>query len=336
MENTERRFPHLTCAFEESLTRSPWNLTSFGSLSGCTAQPVRYRYPMSTSDGNPTIRQRFRLSGGTELSFVTAGNPSRPAILLLHGFPSSAREFRHVIAKLSQVGYVIAPDLPGYGHSDVLPSPSFAAFGDAIAELLDHLGIGHRFIYLHDSGAAVGLLIAMHAPELVSGLIIQNANAHRTGFGPVWDATLKYWSEPTQENEAAAAVDLTFEFTREQYIGGLPEEVAARITDEPWVEDWRVMNLPGRMETQHALIADYANHAARFDAIAEYLKKWQPSALMLWGRHDPYFDISETLSWMQGLPRMEAHIFDGGHFLLETHSAAAVPLMLDFIGRNGA
>lgn len=285
---------------------------------------------------NPVSRQRLRLSGGKELSFITAGEASKPAILLLHGFPSSAREFRDVIPELSQAAYVIAPDLPGAGESDILPSASFAAFSDAISELLDHLAIERRFIYLHDWGAAVGFLIAMRAPELVSGLMIQNANAHRTGFGPVWDATLKFWSEPTKENEAAATVDLTFEFTREQYTGGLPQEVAATIKGEPWVEDWRVMNLPGRMETQLALIADYKNYAARFDAIAGYLKKWQPPALMLWGRHDPYFDIAETLSWMQDLPRMEAHIFDGGHFLLETHSVAAVSLMLDFIKRTRA
>jgi pimeloyl-ACP methyl ester carboxylesterase len=283
---------------------------------------------------NPATRQRLRLSGGKELSFITAGEASKPAILLLHGFPSSAREFRDVLPELSQAAYVIAPDLPGAGESDVLPSASFAAFSHAIAELLDHLAIERRFIYLHDWGAAVGLLIAMHAPDRVSGLIIQNANAHRTGFGPVWDAALKFWSEPTKENEAAATVDLTFEFTREQYTGGLPQEVAATIRGEPWVEDWRVMNLPGRMETQRALIADYKNHAARFDAIASYLKKCQPPALMLWGRHDPYFDIAETLSWMQDLPRMEAHIFDTGHFPLETHSAAAVPLILDFIKRT--
>ncbi|WP_368563284.1 alpha/beta fold hydrolase [Pseudoxanthomonas sp. UTMC 1351] len=280
---------------------------------------------------NPANRQRFRLSGGTELSFITAGEATKPALLLLHGFPSSAQEFRNVIPELSQAAYVVAPDLPGFGQSDVLPSPSFSTFSDAISELLDHLAIKRRVIYLHDSGAAVGLLIAMRAPELVSGLIVQNANAHRTGFGPVWDAQLRFWSEPTKENEAAAAVDLTFEFMREQYLGGLPENVATTVSGEPWVEDWRVMNLPGRMETQLALIADYKNHAARFGAIAQYLEKRQPPALMLWGRHDPYFDIAETLTWMQDLPRMEAHIFDGGHFLLETHAAAALSLMLAFI-----
>lgn len=276
-------------------------------------------------------QRRMRLSDGTELAYVAAGDPSNPALLLLHGFPSSSQTFRDVIPGLARVAHVIAPDLPGHGQSDVPSTPSFAALGDAISKLLAHLAIGRRFIYIHDWGAPMGLQIAMQAPELVSGFIIQNANAHRTGFGPVWDAVLKFWSEPTEENEAAATPHLTFEFTREQYTGGLPEDVAATIKGDPWVEDWRVMNLPGRMETMRALIADYKSHAARFDAIADYLEKWRPSALLLWGRHDPYFDIAETLSWMQDLPRMEAHVLDGGHFLLETHAEPALSLMTRFI-----
>jgi pimeloyl-ACP methyl ester carboxylesterase len=229
---------------------------------------------------------------------------------------------------------VIAPDLPGHGQSDVPPTASFAAISDIISELLDHLAVGQRFIYMHDWGAPIGLQIAMQSPERVSGLIIQNANAHRTGFGPMWDATLEFWSNPTKENEAKATVHLTFEFTREQYIAGLPEDIAARIQDEPWVEDWRVMNLPGRMETHRTLIYDYKNYVANFGAIADYLKKRQPPAVMLWGRHDPYFDIAETLSWMQDLPRMEAHILNGGHFLLETHAEQAADLVVEFIERT--
>ncbi len=139
-----------------------------------------------------TMRQRFRLSGGTELSFVTAGDESNPAMLLLHGFPSSARTFRDVVPELADTAYVIAPDLPGFGESEVLAVASFAAFGQAISELIHGLGVGPRYIYLHDFGAPVGFHIAMHAPELVSGLIIQNANAHRTGFGPAWSGTLAY------------------------------------------------------------------------------------------------------------------------------------------------
>jgi pimeloyl-ACP methyl ester carboxylesterase len=121
------------------------------------------------------------------------------------------------------------------------------------------------------------------------------------------------------------------EGTRDQYISGVPSDVARRIPAARWEEDWRVMNLPGRMDTQRALVKDYGNYVARFDAIAEYLAQRQPPALLLWGRHDIYFDLAEVESWMRALPRMEAHVFDAGHLLLETHSAAAVPLMREFI-----
>lgn len=242
--------------------------------------------------------------------------------------------FREVMPELAQAAYVIAPDLPGFGSSDVLPAVSFAAFGQAVSELLDHLTIGPLYIYLHDFGAPVGFHIAMQAPERVLGLIIQNANAHRTGFGPQWAGTLAYWSEPSPENEAVATAHLTFEGTRDQYLAGVPPDVAAQIPPEGWEEDWRVMQLPGRMDTQRALIADYPHHVARFDAIADYLVRRQPPSLMLWGRHDAFFDLAETLSWMQALPRMEAHIFDAGHMLLETHAAEAASLMLGFIRRT--
>jgi pimeloyl-ACP methyl ester carboxylesterase len=278
--------------------------------------------------------QRLRLSGGTELAVTTSGDPANPALLLLHGFPSSARTFRDVIPVLADTVRVIAPDLPGFGQSDVLPSVSFSALAGAVSEMLDQYSIGPRYVYLHDYGAPVGLEIAMNAPELVSGLIIQNANAHRTGLGPQWADTLAYYSRPTAENEAAATAHLTFEGVRDQYIAGVPPEVAEGISPDVWEEDWRVMCLPGRMATQRALVADYGNHIARFDAIADYLSSRQPPALMLWGRHDAFFDIAETLSWTQALPRMEAHIFDGGHFLLETHAAPAAALMAEFIART--
>jgi pimeloyl-ACP methyl ester carboxylesterase len=241
--------------------------------------------------------------------------------------------FREIVPELSQAAYVIAPDLPGFGDSDVLPSPSFPAQGEAISELLDRLSIGPRYIYLHDYGAPVGFHIAMQAPERVLGLIVQNANAHRTGLGPQWGELQAYWSQPNSENEAAATAHLTFEGTRGTYTGGVPPDLVARMSPSVWEEDWRVMNLPGRMDTQRALIRDYGKYVERFDAIADYLARKQPPALMIWGRHDPFFELAEVLSWMQALPRMEAHVLDAGHKLLETHAAPAVALMLDFIRR---
>lgn len=242
--------------------------------------------------------------------------------------------FVPILPELSEAAYVIAPDLPGFGQSDVHPTTSFPAFGAAVTELLDHLAVGPRYVYLHDFGAPVGLHVAMQAPELLLGLVVQNANAHHSGFGPQWAATFDFWSEPSPEREAAATTHLTLEGTRDQYVAGVPSDVAARIPARRWEEDWRVMSLPGRLDAQRALIADYGRYVARFDEIADHLARWQPPALLLWGRHDVFFDLAEVVSWMEDLPRMEAHVFDAGHLLLETHAAEAAPLMLDFIRRT--
>lgn len=280
---------------------------------------------------NVSNRITVRSSLGTNMSVVVAGDEQRPAILLLHGFPSSANTFREIIPALAESSYVIAPDLPGFGQSDTLPTTSFDAYATVVSELLDHLKVGSLFIYLHDFGAPVGLRLAMKAPGRVLGLIIQNANAHRSGFGPAWKDTLAFWDHPNAKNKAAATAHLTFEGTRDQYIAGVPADVAERISPSVWEEDWRVMSLPGRLDMHRSLIADYASHAAQFESIGEYLRNHQPSALMLWGRHDAFFNIAETVSWMEDLPRMEAHILNGGHFLLETHAKPAATLLRDFI-----
>lgn len=279
------------------------------------------------------LRERLRLSSGTEVSFITAGEPSKPPVLLLHGFPTSARMFRHLVPMLAREAHVVAPDLPGFGGSDPLPEPSFPALGEAMSELLDRLAIGPRHLYLHDFGAPVGLHLAMRAPETVLGLIVQNANAHPEGLGPPWAATQAYWAYPSPENEQAATAHLTFEGTRDQYLAGLPADLAARIPAEVWEEDWRVMSQPGRLAMHRALVADYGRYVARFGAIADYLARWQPPSLLLWGRHDAFFALDEVTAWLHALPRLEAHLFDAGHFLLETHAAAVAALIVDFIGR---
>lgn len=228
---------------------------------------------------------------------------------------------------------MIAPDLPGSGASEPIARPSFARFADLIDGLLEQLDIASFHLYLHDFGAAVGLLLATRAPHRVRSLIVQNANAHESGMGPSWSATRAYWNDPTPEREIEATAHLTFEGIRDQYTGGAPDDVAASMDPQMWREDWRVMSLPGRIETQRALVLDYRNHHTRFGEIAGYLVRSQPPALMLWGRHDAFFDIDETLDWMKELPRMEAHILDGPHFLLETHPAECVGLLRPFIER---
>lgn len=276
--------------------------------------------------------ERFEVEG-VDLAVRLAGDRERPALLLLHGFPSSSASFRNVIEPLARGCFVIAPDLPGSGGSEPVARPTFARFADVVDGLLARLGVDSFHLHLHDHGAAVGLHLATRAPRRVRGLVVQNANAHESGMGPPWSATRAYWADPTPEREAEATAHLTFEGTRDQYVGGVPEDVARRIDPRLWEEDWRLLSLPGRLEAQRALVLDYRGHVARFGEIARYLERWQPPALMLWGRHDAFFDLAETLSWMRALPRMEAHILDGPHFLLETHAAECAALMSAFVRR---
>ena len=281
--------------------------------------------------------QHLRLSTGATLAFRAAGDPALPALVLIHGFPNASGGFRHVIPGLSKVAYVIAPDMPGSGASEPLVEPGFDAFVEATAELLDQLKVGPRFLYVHDWGAPVGLGLALRDPDKVLGLIVQNGNAHDSGMDPeLWKDTRAFWADPSPENEAKATAHLNAErFVRAQYVDGLPDDVAARIEGEPWKADWAVLNQPGRRESQKALILDNGRtHVARFGAYARYFRERRPPALMVWGRHDPYFALDETLDWMKALPRMEAHILDGGHLLLETHAAEAERLMAGFITRE--
>jgi pimeloyl-ACP methyl ester carboxylesterase len=195
----------------------------------------------------PTRRESFDIAG-CKISAVVAGNPNHPAVLLLHGFPSSSRTFRNIVPRLSQACFVIAPDLPGFGQSDLIADPSFVRFTDLIEGLLAKLGVLSAYLYLHDFGAPVGLDLAMRDPSRVLGLIVQNANAHRTGFGPAWQDTIDYWHAPSKENERAATAHLTFEGLRNEYVGGVPDDIASRISADNWIEDWRTMSQPGHLD----------------------------------------------------------------------------------------
>jgi len=273
---------------------------------------------------------------GADIAVRLAGDRDKPALLLIHGFPASSDSFRDVIEPLARHCFVIAPDLPGFGRSEPIDRPSFSRFADVVDEALSQLDVESFHLYLHDYGAAVGLHLATRAPRRIRSLIVQNANAHGSGMGPSWSATKAYWNDPTPEREAEATTHLTLEGTRDQYIGGVPPDIAGRIDPRRWQEDWRVMSRPGRIGMQRALVRDYGNHVARFGEIAGYLERCQPSALMLWGRHDHFFELDETVDWMKALPRMEAHVLDGPHFLLETHAAECAALMAGFLARVGA
>ncbi|MEV4539085.1 alpha/beta hydrolase [Asanoa sp. NPDC049518] len=284
------------------------------------------------------IRHRQTEVGGLEVFFREAGNPGQPTVLLLHGFPSSSHTFQKVIPTLAEVAYVIAPDLPGFGMSS---SPTvdeydytFENLARTIEHLLEQLGVERFFVYLHDFGAPVGYHLATRAPDRIRGLVVQSGNAHEDGLGKQWDTAKAYWADPTDHTRAALPDWLNFAGTRDQYVAGMPEHVRILLPPESWHLDWERMTRPGNIDAQFALFTDYASHVARFATIADYHRTHQPPALVLWGRHDPFFDVDEVLAYHRVLNRMDAHLYDSGHFLLETHAAECAELMRTFVLDN--
>lgn len=280
-------------------------------------------------------RHRTVTVDGVEVFYREAGAHDLPCVLLLHGFPSSSHTFRDVIAPLAQVSRVVAPDLPGFGFSSA-PSVdayeyTFASLADTIERFLEQLGVEELFVYLHDFGAAVGYHLATRRPERVLGLVVQNGNAHEDGLGPQWDSARAFWADPSEANRAALPEWLNFEGTRDQYLGGLPERVRVLQPPESWHLDWERMSRPGNVDAQFRLFCDYAAHVDRFDELAAYHREHQPPCLLLWGRHDQFFDLDEIMAYARVLDRLEMHVYDAGHFVLETHARECAAAMRSFI-----
>ncbi|TDE96008.1 alpha/beta hydrolase [Occultella glacieicola] len=281
------------------------------------------------------VRHRRADVDGLEVFYREAGSPDGPAVLLLHGFPSSSHTFHQVMPQVAEVAYVIAPDLPGFGLSSAPTVDAydytFENLSRTVERLLDTLGVERFFLYLHDFGAPVGYHLATRSPERVAGLIVQNGNAHAEGLGTQWDAAREYWAEPTDGNRAELGDWLNFAGTRDQYLAGLPDHLRELHPPESWHLDWERMRRPGNIEAQFALFTDYASHVARFDELAAYHSAHQPPALVLWGSRDVYFDLDEVLAYHRALQRVDSHLYDAGHFLLATHAVECAELMRAFV-----
>jgi pimeloyl-ACP methyl ester carboxylesterase len=270
---------------------------------------------------------------GVKLFYREAGRRDAPGVLLLHGQPSSSYSFRDVISPLAEVARVVAPDLPGFGFTEAPDDYEFTF--DAMARTIDamaqQIGLERYFLYVHDFGAPVAYYLALAHPDRVLGLIIQNGNAHEAGLGPAWDTSKAYWREPTPENRAKLPEWLNFEGVRHTYVGEIPDRLKPGFAPDGWHLDWERMSRPGLVDIQFRIFVDYGRYVARFSEIAAYHREHQPRALLLWGRHDPYFELEEVLAYGRELERLDMHIYDGAHLLLETHHQECAALMRAFI-----
>lgn len=281
-------------------------------------------------------RHLYRELDGLTVHYREAGAPSSTAVVLLHGFPSSSYSFRDVLPTLGEQAYAIAPDLPGFGFSDAPPLDeheyTFERLSHVVEALIDGLGVERYVLFVTDFGTPVGYAMAMRHPERVLGVVVQNGNAHEAGLNEAWDAPRRFWAEPTEENKAALPEWLNFAGTRDQYLGGLRQELQDLHPRESWHLDWERISRPGNLDVQFQLFYDYRNHVARFGEIAEYHEEHQPPCLMLWGRHDTFFDIAEVMAYHEVMTTFDAHLYDAGHFLLETHAAEVAALLVSFVG----
>lgn len=284
---------------------------------------------VSTADNRITdARFRSMEIQGIDIAYREAGDPSNPAIVLLHGFPTSSHMFRELIPQLAVNYHVIAPDYPGFGAS-AMPAPgefeySFANFANVVNELLERKSVDKYAMYLMDYGAPVGFRLFAKHPERVSGFIIQNGNAYDEGLEDFWDPIKAYWADPSSQNrENLRSSLLTIDATKWQWTHGIPDNKLELVSPDNWYHDQYLLDRPGNKDIQLEMFLSYGTNVTEYPRWQELFREHQPPALIVWGKGDYIFPATGAHPYERDLASVEKHIIDTGHFALETH--------LDFI-----
>ena len=289
-------------------------------------------------DASSTIQTYHRSASvaGLTVFYREAGPVDAPVLVLLHGFPSSSHMFRKLIPALAGRYRVIAPDLPGFGLSE-MPSPAafpytFATFAEVVDQLLAQLGADHYALYVMDYGAPVGFRLALRHPQRVTALIIQNGNAYEAGMGDFWASTRALWADNSVARQDAMRPFLKLDATRFQYVAGVRD--VTRIDPAAWIHDQFFLDRPGNEAIQLAIMYDYRTNVALYPAFHEYFRAFQPPALIVWGTNDPIFLPEGAHAFLRDLPQAELHHLDTGHFALEDKLDEMAPLIRQFLGRH--
>jgi pimeloyl-ACP methyl ester carboxylesterase len=270
---------------------------------------------------------------GTNIFYRYAGPKDAQTILLLHGFPSAGHMFRDLIPLLSERLQVIAPDLPGFGQSDMPARDRFSYTFDNIAEVMtgftEVVGLDRFALYVFDYGAPVGFRMAVKHPESIAAIISQNGNAYLEGLSDGWNPIRAYWKDPTQANRDALRAFLKPETTRWQYTQGAPDQ--SLVSPDGYSLDNFYLARPGADEIQLDLLLDYASNVALYPKFQEYFRWAQPPLLAVWGRNDPFFLPPGAEAFKRDIPSAQVRFLDAGHFAIETHSDAIASAIHEFL-----
>ena len=282
------------------------------------------------------INYRTAEVDGLKIFYREAGPADAPTLLLLHGFPSAGHMFRDLIPLLAERFHLVAPDLPGFGQSDMPSRDSFKYTFDnlaaAISRFTEVIGQTRFAIYIFDYGAPVGLRIAAKHSERITAIISQNGNAYEEGLSEGWSPIQAYWREPTQANRDALRSFLAPETTRFQYTHGVSDPSLVS-PDGRSLDDY-YLTRPGAHEVQLDLLLDYASNVALYPAFHAHFRNHQPPFLAVWGKNDPFFLPAGAEAFKRDIPGAEIRFFDTGHFALETHCAEIAAAIRDFLDRT--
>lgn len=275
---------------------------------------------------------------GLDVFYREAGSPSNPTFLLLHGYPSSSHQFRHLLPILAQRYHVLAPDLPGFGFTNVPDERNYVYTFDNLARTisawLDKLQIRHFMMYVFDYGSPVGFRLALQKPDAIKAIVTQNGNAYKEGIGPLLSVLTDHYNDPSDKKAEQAARDfISHQGTKAQYVGGSPDPSV--IEPESYWLDAALLARPGNVEIQMALFRDYKTNPANYSLWHKFLEEKQPPVLAVWGKNDQIFVSPGAEAFKQHVPNAEVHLLDGGHFLLETHVTAVGDTILGFLKRRG-
>lgn len=270
---------------------------------------------------------------GFNVFYREAGAKDAPTILLLHGFPTSSHMFRDLIPLLADRYHVVAPDLPGFGQSDMPPRDKFAYTFDNIAAVIDRftevVGLTRFAIYVFDYGAPTGFRIAAKHPDRVTAIISQNGNAYEEGLSDGWNPIRAYWQEASEANRDALRAFLKPETTMWQYTHGVTE--ASSLSPDGYTLDNSYLARPGADDVQLDLFGDYKSNVALYPAFQEYFRAHKPPFLAVWGKNDPFFLPPGAEAFKRDIPNATVKFFDTGHFALETHASEIASAIRDFL-----
>jgi len=273
---------------------------------------------------------------GLDIFYREAGDPQKPTLLLLHGFPSSSHMFRELIPKLSDQFHVVAPDYPGFGYSSA-PSVSeynytFGNLSSVVEKFVNTIGLKTFTIYVQDYGAPVGYRIAVRNPERITGLIVQNGNAYNEGLEGFWNPIRAYWEKPSEENAAKLREALKIEATKGQYINGTrnPENVSP----DSYNFDQFLLDRPGNKDIQLKLFLDYRSNPPLYPQWQAYFRKYQPPTLIVWGKNDQIFVAAGAEAYKRDLKNIDFNLLDTGHFALEEDGGLIANHIRRFFGQK--